>query len=187
MTTTLVQKIGVLADAFDSARVPHAFGGALALAYATEEPRGTRDIDVNVFVASARVDEVFAALPAEVARSERDVAAVTRDDQVRLFWDDTPVDLFFNAGPMHEVAARRTRTVDFSGRRIAVLAPEDLTVFKMLFDRSKDWVDIEAMLESGTVDVAAAITTVTPLLGDDDRIARLRHLAERITGQDAGA
>jgi hypothetical protein len=185
--TTLVEKIGALADAFTSAGIPHAFGGALALAYATEEPRGTRDIDVNVFVESSRVDEVFAALPAAVARSERDTESVRRDDQVRLFWDDTPLDLFFSAGPMHDVAARRTRDVDFSGRRIAVIAPEDLTVFKMLFDRSKDWVDIEAMLESGTVDVAAAIAAVTPLLGDDDRIERLRHLAERITGQDTGA
>ena len=183
MTSTLVDKIGALADAFTAASVPHAFDGALALAYATEEPRGTRDIDVNVFVESARVDVVFAALPTAVTRSDRDTESVRRDDQVRLFWDDTPIDLFFSSGPMHEIAARRARDVDFSGRRIAVLAPEDLIVFKMLFDRSRDWVDIEAMLESGTVDVAAAIATVTPLLGDDDRIERLRHLADRLSGQ----
>jgi len=187
MTTTLVEKIGALADAFTVAAVPHAFGGALALAYATEEPRGTRDIDVNVFVESAQVDAVFAALPTEVRRTSADVDTVRRDEQVRLFWDDTPVDLFFSAGQAHHVAASRTRTVDFSGRRIAVLAPEDLTVFKMLFDRSKDWVDIEAMLESGTVDVEAAIASVTPLLGDDDRIERLRHLAARLSGQDTGS
>jgi hypothetical protein len=187
MTSTLVEKIGALADAFTAADVPHAFGGALALAYATEEPRGTRDIDVNVFVESSQVDAVFAALPPEVTRTERDVETVRRDEQVRLFWDDTPVDLFFSAGPVHHTAARRTRRVDLSGKPIAVLAPEDLTVFKMLFDRSKDWVDIEAMLESGTVDVEAALASVTPLLGDDDRIERLRHLAERLGGQDTGA
>lgn len=184
MTSTLVDKIGVLADAFTAARIPHAFGGALALAYATEEPRGTRDIDVNVFVGAEQAEAVFAALPDEVRRTEADVETVRRDEQVRLFWEDTPLDLFFSASAAHRIAASRTRDVEFSGRRIAVLAPEDLTVFKMLFDRSKDWVDIEAMLESGTVDVAAAIASVTPLLGDDDRIERLRHLSERLHDQD---
>jgi hypothetical protein len=184
MTSTLVEKIGALADAFGAASIPHAFGGALALAYATEEPRGTRDIDVNVFVGAEEVDAVFAALPGEVQRTDADVATVRRDEQVRLLWDDTPLDLFFSAGPAQRVAASRTRDVEFSGRRISVLAPEDLVVFKMLFDRSKDWVDIEAMLESGTVDVAAAIESVTPLLGDDDRIERLRHLGDRLHDQD---
>ncbi len=42
-------------DALDAARIPHAIGGAIALGYCTLEPRGTRDVDVNVFTApSAR-------------------------------------------------------------------------------------------------------------------------------------
>jgi hypothetical protein len=182
--TTLVEKVGALADAFTDADIPHAFGGALALAYATEEPRGTRDIDVNVFVAATRVGDVFAALPDDVSHGDRDADTVLRDEQVRLFWDDTPLDLFFSSGPVHHVAATRTRRVDFSGKTISVLSPEDLTVFKMLFDRSRDWVDIEAMLESGTLDVDAAIRTVTPLLGDDERVERLRRLSDRLNDQD---
>ena len=182
--TSLVEKIHALADAFTAASVPHAFGGALALAYATEEPRGTRDIDVNVFVESAQVDSVFAALPAEVRRSDADVETVRRDEQVRLFWEDTPLDLFFSSGQVHHVAATRTRRVDLSGKVISVISPEDLTVFKMLFDRSRDWVDIEAMLESGTVNVDAAIASITPLLGDDERVERLRRLSDRLNDQD---
>ena len=37
----------------ESGGIPHAFGGAIALADWTLEPRGTRDIDVNLFVPAA--------------------------------------------------------------------------------------------------------------------------------------
>lgn len=59
-------------------------GGALALAYATHEPRGTRDIDVNVFVASTEAQAVFAALPAGVAFTDAHVADAGTRHQVRL-------------------------------------------------------------------------------------------------------
>ena len=45
--TTLVEKVLALAEAFARAGVPHAFGGVIALAYCTEDPRGTRNVDVN--------------------------------------------------------------------------------------------------------------------------------------------
>jgi len=174
--TTLVEKVLAVAAALGNHDVPYAFGGALALAYATEEPRGTRDIDVNVFVAPADVDTVFDALPVAVLHTDDDRRAVARDEQVRLFWDDTPVDVFFAAHPMHHEAAARRRWVDFAGSRIPVLAPLDLAVFKALFDRAKDWVDIETMRDSGTLDTRAAADAVEALLGDDPRVARLRRL-----------
>ena len=60
---SIVGKITALHAALDHAELPHAFGGALALAWCTERARGTIDIDVNVFVGAARSAEVFAALP----------------------------------------------------------------------------------------------------------------------------
>ncbi len=45
---TVVERILALHAALDAASVPHAFGGALALAWCTQRPRGT--VDVNVFV-----------------------------------------------------------------------------------------------------------------------------------------
>ena len=75
----LVDRIVAIAAALDSAEVPWALGGALALAYATEEPRGTRDIDVNVFVATEHAGRVFAALPAGVSHGAADIAAALRD------------------------------------------------------------------------------------------------------------
>ena len=173
--TGLVDKVRAIAEALEG-RVPYAFGGAIALAYATEEPRGTRDVDVNVFVAPAAVDEVFAALPAGVVHTPDDHRAVLADEQVRLWWDDTPVDLFFAAHPFHLAAGKRSRAVDFDGTPIRVLAAGDLAVFKVLFDRPKDWVDIATMIDSGTLDVAEAARQVESLLGEDPRVERLRSM-----------
>lgn len=46
-----------LADALHAADIPYAIGGALALAVAGV-PRGTADVDLNVFVDAARVPEL---------------------------------------------------------------------------------------------------------------------------------
>jgi hypothetical protein len=176
---TLVERIVALSIALTTHDIPHAFGGALALAYATEEPRGTRDVDINLFLAPAEAERVFAGLPVGVRWSEADVAAVQRDEQVRLWWDDTPVDLFFAAHEFHHAADRRARRVDFVGHPIRVLAPADLATFKVLFDRTKDWADIEAMIDSGTLDVDEVITELVALVGDDPRVDRLRAMAAR--------
>ena len=79
--------------------------GALALAFHIAEPRGTRDIDVNVFCPPSAAPEAFGSLPADVAWSEADVATAKRDGQVRLFWGETPVDVFFSTSPFHDEAA----------------------------------------------------------------------------------
>jgi hypothetical protein len=176
---TLVERIVAVCAALDRADLAWALGGALALAYATNEPRGTRDIDVNVFVGAERAPAVFAALPAGVAFTDADVAEARAIDQVRLWWDTTPVDVFFAADPFHFEVARRCRTVPFEGRRIKVLSAEDLAVFKALFDRTKDWADIEAMVESNAIDLQLAADRLAGLLGDDPRVARLRTLSIR--------
>jgi hypothetical protein len=157
--------------------VPHAFGGAIALAYCTEEPRGTRDIDVNVFLDAEDVDRVFAALPAGVARTTADADLVRRDGQVRLWWDDTPVDLFLDVHDFHRQVPLAVREVPFVGRTIPVLGCDELAVFKVMFNRTKDWADLEAMVEVAALDATVVLGWVVRLLGLDhpgtERLAAL--------------
>lgn len=175
--TSLVDQVVAVCEALDTHCIPWALGGALALAYATKEPRGTRDIDVNVFVGADRAAEVFAALPTGVRYSEDDVRTAAQDEQVRLWWDETPVDLFFAADEFHHEASGRCRSVPFAGLVVRVLSPEDLAVFKAMFDRAKDWVDIATMVEADALDVGVAADRLQELLGDNDaRVARLRSL-----------
>jgi hypothetical protein len=161
-------------------RLPYAFGGAIALAYWTLDPRGTSDIDVNVFVPAADAGRALSALPDAVEQPPGTEAAIARDGQVRLWWDETPIDLFFDYDPVHQDAARHRREVQFAGTRIPVLGPTELAVFKVMFDRTRDWADVEAMLAAGTLDVDAVEQTLrTMLAADDERFARLDEAVRR--------
>lgn len=172
--TTLPEKIVLIHEALDAARLPHAFGGALALAWCTGRARGTIDIDVNVFIPAAECDAVLSALPVEVRRTRKDVSTARRDGQVRLRWDRTPIDIFLNTTSFHEEAASRARSERFMGRSVPFLACDDLAVFKAFFNRGKDRVDIEEMCAAGTLDLPRVIGVLVALLGvDDERVTRL--------------
>ena len=170
----LGERIIAVHEALAAAEVPHAIGGAVALAYCTADPRGTSDIGCNVFVSPDRAAEVFAILPVGVVCTDEDVRLAERDGQVRLWWDATPVDVFLCYHPFHLAASERVRLVPFEGIDLPVLECTDLAVFKAFFNRTKDWADIEAMLEVGAVDVARLRRSLTELLGaDDPRLSRL--------------
>lgn len=178
--SVLADRLLAVHRALDAAAIPHAFGGAIALAYCTEEPRGTRDLDVNVFVPPDDAAGVFAALPDGVAFGSEDLAAVASDGQVRLWWDDTPIDLFFDVDAYHRHVAVGVRPVPFEGTEIPVLDCDALAVFKAFFSRTRDWADIEAMVEAGALDGGDALVWVHDLLGaNSDAAARLSDLLAR--------
>src|SRR5215207_5309431 len=165
---TLPERLIALHRALARRRIPHAFGGAIALAYATLDPRGTSDIDLNVFLPAADCERLLKALPEEVAQPAGTAEAIARDGQIRLWWDETPVDLFFDYEPIHEAAAEHRRTVPFAGTRIPVLGPVELAVFKAMFDRTRDWADIEAMLVAESLDLDAVREVLLTMLEPDD-------------------
>jgi hypothetical protein len=177
----LVDRLLAVHRSLDDASLPHAFGGALALAWCTHEVRATIDLDVNVFVAIDRATEVLDALPDGVERTGADLELLARDGQVRVWWERTPVDLFLNTTDFHAQVATRARTEPFAGDTLPFLACSDLAVFKAFFDRTKDWADLEAMVAAGSLDAAAVLGTLVLYLGGDDpRVARLRGLVARI-------
>lgn len=110
------------------AGIPHAFGGAFALAY-YGAPRPTSDIDVNVF------------LPAQ-------------ESELRLDWGGIPLHLFFSCDPLHEEMERDVREVRLGdGTIVPLVAPEHLVIRKTLLGRPKDHQDIERILASTPVDL----------------------------------
>jgi hypothetical protein len=163
----LPDKVIAIHEALRAAKIPHALGGALALAYYAT-PRATIDIDLNVFVPAERWQGVIAALgPLGVAIEALEPAALERDGQCRLWWGDNPVDLFFAYDPIHDEMRREARRVPFGGTTVSILSPEHLTVCKAMFDRRKDWLDIEQML----------------LAADDLRIDEVERWLERMVGK----
>ena len=175
--SALGERLIAIHDALDAADLPHAIGGAIALGYCTLEARGTKDLDVNVFVTPDRVREVFAALPQGVEVSGLKLEQAERDGQVRIWWEQTPIDLFFNVLPFHGEVAKNVRQVPFGGRTIPVVGCTALAVFKAMFDRTRDWADIEAMVEAKAIDVVDAVTWVREIAGPDSpEAARLEAL-----------
>jgi hypothetical protein len=174
----LPAKMRAIHRALDAADIPHAFGGALALAWCTERARGTIDIDLNVFTGTDHVREVLEVLPRAIAWDEDDIRSLERDGQQRLWWDTTPVDVFLNTTEFHDQVAARARWEAFDGAELPFLACSDLAVFKAFFSRTKDWADLEEMHTAGTLDIDRVIGVLVRYLGaDDDRIERLRALA----------
>lgn len=167
------------------AGIDNAIGGALALGFHIDDPRGTQDIDVNVFVPSTRAAEVLAVLPGEVTWDDDTVRAIERDDQVRVMWPipgalPMPLDLFFSVEALHDAAAGRSVAVPLLGSMVRVLSATDLTIFKALFDRPKDWVDIQAMLDAhdSSVDLDEVAHRLGAIVGADDRrVQRLGGLS----------
>lgn len=185
---TLVLERGIaVVRALDAHGVPTAIGGALALGYHIEEPRGTRDIDLNIAVDKNRAAEILAHLPADVPWTDDHLTAIDRDGQVRIMWPipdadvvPIPLDLFFAGHELHEKAVARAITVPMLDAQVRILTATDLVVFKALYDRGKDWVDIQYVVDYDPPSFrqSEAVDWVGRIVGFDDprtrRLAKLR-------------
>ena len=169
-----------------AAGIDHSVGGALALGFYAE-PRGTLGVDLNVFVDADEPAGALDVLSTGGLAFDRSDAIATIASRGDLFLRHRGcrLDLFFNSIPFHTSASRRTREVSLLGVRVPILAPEDLIVLKLLFNRHKDIVDIERIaVEVGPAldwpyvrrwliecvgEHDARMATLNTLLGEDAR------------------
>lgn len=173
---SLPKKVIAIHRALTEAKVPHAIGGALALAYYAE-PRATIDVDVNVFVPTERWPDVRDALAPLGVDVDADEEELSRNGQIRIWWDRNPVDLFFSYDPFHDEMRRSARRVPFADETIPILSPEHLAVCKAMFDRPKDWLDIEQILvATDPLDLQEIEVWLERLVGEHD--PRVRKLGE---------
>jgi hypothetical protein len=176
---SLPEKVIALHEQLTRADTPHAFGGALALAYYAE-PRATVDVDLNLFVSPSSYPEVERELAKIGVGDGAEPKIVERDGQCRLRWGNTPIDLFFAYDAFHEAMRRAVRSEPFGETRIPILAPEHLLVCKTIFNRPKDWLDIEQMLVCVEgLDIEEVRAWLDRIVGaDDPRRERLDRLVE---------
>ena len=178
----LAEKVVAIHRRLEAAKIPHAIGGALALAYYAE-PRATVDVDVNVFVSTDRWPDICAALEEIGVDVSADPAELERDGQVRLWWGRNAVDLFFSYDEFHEEMPKKSRKVPFADTTLQILSPEHLAVCKAMFDRVKDWLDIEQILvATDPIDLAEIEAQLTRMVGPaDPRIAKLEEIKARLS------
>ena len=148
-----VELVEAVHDALGDARIAHAFGGALALGYIAN-PRGTVDIDVNVFVPPTEIATVVTALrPLGYSATSADATQIggLRFTHRR---EPFPVDVFPSLDEHYDEVARRAITHPFGrrNRRLPFLSAEDLCVFKLSFGRPQDWVDLTSIRRAADID-----------------------------------
>ena len=179
----LDQKILAIAQALEAAEHPYAFGGALALAYYAA-PRGTEDIDLNLFVTHDKAAAALATL-AGLGIVESPSPPDQDPNQPNLHWAHTPIHVFLSYDPFHDSCRERVRRVPFAESEISILSGEDLAVFKTIYDREKDRIDVrEILLSMGErFDRAYVRMWLGRLLGEnDDRVVRF---GTAITGSES--
>jgi hypothetical protein len=95
--------------------------------------------------------------------------AVVRE-QVRIEWAGTPIGLFFAYDPFHDSCRHRTVFVEFLTTIIPILSAEDIAIFKALYNRAKDWLDIEQLLatQAGAFDASYVRRWIGGMLPDTD-------------------
>jgi hypothetical protein len=160
-----------IAGALEQHGVSYALGGALAYGqYGI--PRATNDVDVNVFVDPTSLAPVVAALRS-LGIDIKDETARKQAEAEGMFivrWADMRVDVFT---PSISFAweAERTRvrhTIDGVG--VWFLSAEALCVFKLLFFRGKDVVDLERLIavQGKAVDGGYVRARLVEMMGPDD-------------------
>src|SRR5262249_35358587 len=136
-----------VADALTARGVPHAIGGALALGV-WSNPRGTVDVDINVFVGDDGLAPVFDALDAIGASFDRVHAA--REAAARGMFvahaAGMRIDVFTPSIELSHEAGRTAQRVAVGDREYAFLSAEAIALFKLLFFRGKDRVDLERLV-----------------------------------------
>jgi hypothetical protein len=67
-----------------------------------------------------------------------------------------------------------------NGVEIPILSAEFLAIFKAMFNRTKDWADLEAMIEVGSFNSDFVVSQLVDLLGPQDpRIEQLSRLVAK--------
>ncbi|HUT77810.1 MAG TPA: hypothetical protein VM285_09000 [Polyangia bacterium] len=172
-----------IARAFEAHGVPYALGGALAYGL-WGVPRATVDVDVNVFVREDGIPDVFRALRSLGIALEEEAAtgAIERDGMFAARFGLFRVDVFT---PSIEFAweAERTRVRrSIEGQDVDFLSAEALAVFKLLFFRAKDIVDLQRLIavQGARLDVGYVRSRIASMMGEDDeRVRRWDELVEK--------
>jgi hypothetical protein len=180
---SLVDAVEALIEALERSSLEYAFGGAIALS-AWAEPRATTDIDLNLWIDDDGLVPALRALdPAGVtvdlnsARSQIDSRGmfVGRIQGYRL-------DVFVPSVPFYTEALTRRKRLRILDRETWVLSAECLAVFKLLFFRAKDLVDLERLVavQGSELDRSFIRQNVASMMGDtDDRIRAWDELVSR--------
>lgn len=138
-----------LAARLEAAHCDYALGGAIALGF-WSEPRGTLDVDVTLYLPldDPRRCTLLLEQIGCVFDQHRTETMLTEHTFCQVQFLGMRLDVFLPMSSFYELAKARRREVPMGNRRAYIWDAETLCVFKMMFFRLKDFVDIQSMLRS---------------------------------------
>lgn len=160
-----------LVGALEGAAVPYAIGGAMAYGL-WAIPRATNDVDLNLFLEPSAIDPALDALVAVGVRLDLDRArGESIDGGYFVGWlGSYRVDIFTPSVPFSWEAGRTRVRVRVDGVDAWFLSAEATAVFKLLFFRGKDLVDLERLVAVRGTDLDHAYVRrwIAEMMGEDD-------------------
>lgn len=164
------------------AGIDHGFGGALALNYYAD-PRATVDVDLCIFMPWAEGVADLSRFEAIGFRPAKPVGGTIPVAGIRLYkeGESAPLDVFFSLDDTYDEIAARVRPKPFGPGRhqLPFLSAEDIVLFKLSFNRDKDWVDIRRVVADGPdLDLTYVERILVAIRGPQmhPRVARLRAM-----------
>jgi hypothetical protein len=179
---TVASVVARLIDGLAPSGIPYAFGGAVALS-AWSEPRATAHLDVALFLDPARVGDATSVIRSAGVVIDEDAARA--EAQARGMFVGhaglVRIDVFVPSISFDRVAEARRVPMRIAGRETFVHSPEVLAVFKLLFYRPKDLLDVERMLQirGDAFDRAFVRRALAEMLPDDPRIESWDEICAR--------
>ena len=173
----------MLAAALDAAGVPYAIGGAIALGV-WSDPRGTYDVDINLFVDHDGLDaalDVLASAGLEIDRAAATVADAAGEVLIGRA-GGLRVDLFTPSIPFAWEAMTTRRRLRSPLGEAYYLSPEATAIFKLLFFRAKDQLDVEKLVavQGADLDRTYVRRWMVEMMGEgDERVAAWDEIVGR--------
>lgn len=160
-----------LTAALEEAGIDYAIGGALAYS-AWSAPRGTHDVDLNVFLTADGLDRVLDVLvPVGLVIDRGEARRRAAEDAVVVgHLEGMRIDLFLATIPFSwEAGETRVRIATAAGDRW-YLSAEATAVFKLLFFRTKDKLDLDNLLRvmGARLDSVYVRRWLVEMMGEDD-------------------
>ena len=163
-----------LGQILESAKLPYAIGGALALGVHGVS-RSTQDVDVNVFTETAQLESLLDVLERNGVQVDREKAVREGlTDGVFFCWaGSTRIDVFLPSIDLSWEALRTRVSVTIQGSPTWFLSAELLCCFKLLFFRPKDLIDLERLVATApTLDRSRVRALMVEAMGEDDERVR---------------
>jgi hypothetical protein len=160
-----------IADSLETAGIPYAIGGAMAYSL-WAQPRTTHDVDVNLFVDATGLEPALQALHVAGVVFDDAAARAGHADGGFFVGRLAPwrVDVFTPSIPFSWEAGKTRVRASLLGSEAWHLSAEAIAIFKLLFFRSKDMVDLERLVatQQRRMDLAYVRRWIVDMMGEDD-------------------